>query len=62
MVVQEMNVGERPARIQSENEGGVLSTSFTPSKEQDPEGYDATEYGRRFMAIRLRNFPPILVV
>jgi len=61
MLVQEDNSYEDPAHKTNENLGAGMSTSFAAPQDDD-EGLLATEYGRRYVSLRDRNFPGILAV
>lgn len=49
---------DRPGTIVAESFAG-LSVSYGTGNVASASNYDATEYGRRYAALRKRSFPPI---
>lgn len=62
-ITMEDNSADNSGQVQSETLGPISITYATPVQSgKTADKYNQTEYGRRFIEIRKRNFPGVVVV
>lgn len=62
-ITMEDNSADNSGQVQQETLGPISITYATPVQSgKTADKYNQTEYGRRFIEIRVRNFPGIVVI